>query len=99
MQKSNLEYDNIIEIYKDLVDSWGESGKRVVENAYAEYHPMNFNDFLNECSACGGNWGGMLLTGMKKLYPKTYEAIPEQMGYNAFALILNTLYLLGVTCE
>ena len=42
------------------------------------------------------NWGGMLLTGVRDLYPEIWEAIPEDMGVFAFASICNLLILLGV---
>ena len=57
---------------------------------------MSFKDFLNECSCCGGNWGGMLLTGIHELYPEVWDAIPDKMGVFAFRDICATLILLGV---
>lgn len=89
-------YDDINEIIHDTVAEWGNSGKRVIENAFSEHRKMNMNEFLDHCTACGGNWGGMLLSGMKEIYPKTYEAIPDDMGHHAFGLICNTLILCGV---
>ena len=60
------------------------------------------NEFLKDCTACGGDWGGMLLSGINKLRPQVYEAIPNQIGDNgmqAFAVICNILYLLKVKSE
>lgn len=57
---------------------------------------MAFKEFLSECTACGGDWGGMLLTGIKRLRPEIYDAIPERMGSSAFLCIVNLLILMGV---
>lgn len=42
---------------------------------------MTYDEFLNYCTACGGNWGGMLLTGIEKLFPDDYEEVYEH--YNS----------------
>lgn len=34
--------------------------------------------FFNQCTACGGNWGAMLLTGIKKVFPDSYDEVREQ---------------------
>lgn len=92
-----ITYEDIIEVQKCLVKNWEENGKAVIVACLHE-KPFNdtFKNFLSHCTACGGNWGGMLLTGIKALYPKVWEVIPEDMGVNAFSCICNTLILLGV---
>lgn len=60
---------------------------------------MSFEEFLSHCTACGGNWGGMLLTGIKKLFPHVWEAIPDNMGCFAWEGICTTLSLCGVKCN
>ncbi len=92
-----ITYDDIIEVQNCLVENWGEDGKNVIVACLHE-NPYNkpFKDFLSHCTACGGNWGGMLLSGIRALYPKVYEAIPDDMGVHAWACICNTLILLGV---
>ena len=57
---------------------------------------MTFKEFLTHCTACGGNWGGMLLTGIHELYPEVWDAIPNNMGWNPFSTICALLILLGV---
>ena len=57
---------------------------------------MEFDDFLNYCVACGGNWGGMLLSGIKELFPDVWELIPDDMGMFAFSVICDTLRLLNI---
>lgn len=37
--------------------------------------------FFNQCTACGGNWGAMLLTGIKEVFPDSYDEVREQ--YNS----------------
>lgn len=56
--------------------------------------PMKIDDFLNHCFLCGGNWGGMFLTGIKELYPKIYSLIPEKLGKNGNDAFVNICYLL-----
>jgi len=92
-----ITYEDIIECQKSLVDFWGEDGKNVIVACLHE-KPFNdsFKEFLKHCTACGGNWGGMLLTGVRELYPNVYDRIPDNMGIRAWACICNTLVLLGV---
>ena len=92
-----ITYDYIIEAQTKLVEFWGEDGKRVIETC-ARVNPYNkpVTDFLKECTACGGNWGGMLLTGIKKLYPEVWDCIPEDMGIMVWPAICYTLLLCGI---
>ncbi len=92
-------YEDIIEAQKCLVENWGEAGEKVIACALRE-RPFNasFDKFLSVCDACGGNWGGMILTGIKGLFPLVYEAIPFDMGPRAFTCLCNVLVLCGVEC-
>ena len=49
--------------------------------------PMTIDDFLKHCTACGGDWGRMLLTGIYKLYPEVYNAIPDALHGQAFVTL------------
>lgn len=96
-----LTYDEIKEAMDFLVEHWGENGKRVIEAIFNRNDPnldhgMSMKGFLESCTACGGNWGGMLLTGIKRLYPTVWEAIPDNMGDYAWPCICYTLLLCGV---
>lgn len=62
----------------------------------AQKTKMNFKDFLDLCTACGGNWGGMLLSGVRRLYPDVWDAIPEDMGVHVWGTICSLLIILGV---
>lgn len=92
-----IDYDVIMEAQKTLVDWWDEKGKEVIAEC-AKVTPFNsdFKHFLTYCTACGGNWGGMLLSGIRELYPNVWKAIPDNMGVHAFACICYTLILCGV---
>lgn len=83
-----------------IIAHWGEPGKTVVDLC-AKQTPFrgNCDQFLSHCTACGGNWGGMLLTGINALYPEVYEAIPDEMGSSAWACLVYVLQLLGVDTE
>lgn len=91
-----ITYSDITKTIHDIAEKWGEAGERVIECAFAEHKKISLDDFLSHCIACGGNWNGLFLTGMRELYPQTYEAIPEDMGVHAFALINGALLLCGV---
>ena len=74
---------------------WGD--EVAYEILIADKYPMTFEQFLSQhCYATGGNWGKMLLTGIEKLWPRVYDAIPEYMGSNCFETIVFTLYCLGI---
>ena len=92
-----ITYEMIQEAHAQIVEEWGEAGKRVIEEA-AKVTPFNSNSkqFLDHCTACGGNWGGMLLTGIRELYSAVWDAIPEDMGISPFACICSVLILCGV---
>ena len=86
--------------YADLIDLWGEEDARKVLVAAFTAVPTaeveTFDDFLKHCTACGGDWGQMLLTGIKALWPSVYDAIPDYMGVNVFSALLNVLILCDV---
>lgn len=80
-----------------ILIQWKEDGQKVLDAiARQNIKAMSGDEFLSHCTACGGNWGGMFLTGIKALYPEVYEAIPDQMGKNAFFVICAVLDLLQV---
>ena len=77
-----------------LTEEWGQT---CVEAIIAcEPIGMTFDEFLTHCTACGGNWGGMLLTGLHELRPQVWDAIPDHMGVYAWTCICNTLELCGI---
>lgn len=80
-----------------IVYNWGESVLTVIDRQNKK--PMLMKEFLDYCTACGGNWGGMLLTGIKELWPEVWEVIPDNMGSLAWPCLCTTLRLLGVDAE
>lgn len=83
-----------------IVAIWEDAGKKVLEAIdRQDTKAMTCDDFLFHCTACGGNWGGMLLSGVKALYPEVYEAIPDKMGTMAWQGICTVIELLGVNME
>lgn len=76
---------------------WGDNATNVLTAIdAADKTPMDMKEFLNHCTACGGNWGGMLLTGIKALYPDVYDAIPDDMGTFAWNAICTVCELLEI---
>ena len=92
-----ITYDMITKAQEQLVNAWGEDGKRVIEIC-ATTDPLNMvcGEFFGYCTACGGDWGGMLLSGLRELRPLVWDAIPEDMGCFAFTCICSVLILCGV---
>lgn len=83
-----------------IVAIWEDAGKQVLEAIDRQNtRAMTCDDFLLHCTACGGNWGGMLLSGVKALYPEVYEAIPNNMGKYAWQGICTVIELLNVDME
>ena len=51
-----INYKDIIDAQEMLVKHWGIHGEQVIaETVRAERKPMTFNQFLDNCTACGGN--------------------------------------------
>lgn len=88
-----------------LCREWGtEAAMKVIDMAIREpLDNMTMNDFVkNHCTARGGDWGQMILSGIRDLSPATYEAIPEKMGSNGvkvFSNLITLLYFLGVDAD
>lgn len=74
---------------KAIIENWGDDGNIVLQEISSSV-PFNgpIKDFLDHCTPCGGNWGGMLLTGIRELWPNVWNAIPENMGF----VLLNVLF-------
>ena len=68
---------------------------------------MPMKEFMNNCTACGGNWVAMLLSGIKRVFPEHYNFVVaevDKIGYGkggvpAFAYICNWLEEHGVVSE
>ena len=65
---------------------------------------MFMDEYLKYCTACGGNWGAMLLTGIKVLFPEEYTGVSEKYnsmgfgdgGFKAFEYVCEWLAQHGV---
>lgn len=53
---------------------------------------MTFEDFISHCTACGGNWTAMILTGIKDVVPDLYERMPDRSySFDEVCFIANHL--------
>ena len=92
-----ISYKDIIDAQEMRVKRWGVYGERVIaETVRAERKPMTLKQFLDNCTACGGHWGGMLLTGVDTLWHDVRDAIPDHMGVQAWGCLCSVLVLCGV---
>lgn len=88
----------VIEAVDWLRKNWEADAEKIIE-ATANIIPYDgtLGEFVKyECVTMGGNWGGMLLSGIKTVFPEVWDAIPDDMGINPFAGIMYTLILCGV---
>ena len=85
------------QIRQEIREQWGEQVLTACDNTYPL--KMTADDFLECCTACGGDWVGMLLSGIQNLYPEVYEAIPKQLGDYAWQCANDVLILLGIDME
>ena len=86
--------EHLIAARQDIEKHWGSEVLTVIDRQTV--HPMTLKEFLTHCTACGGNWGGMFLSGINDIWPEVYDAIPSWMGSFAFSCICSTMNLLGV---
>ena len=73
---------------------WGED---ILEVDRQTTRPMTMDEFMSHCVCCGGNWGAMFLSGIKKLYPEVYDAVPENLGFLAWNCVCILCTLLNIT--
>lgn len=92
--------ESITKAIETIYADWKDDGQAVVAACIitGPLH-MDMKDFLSECICCGGNWGGMLLSGVKRLRPEVWDAIPNDMGDRAWIDICCVLTLLDVVAE
>lgn len=96
---SSLSALELAELSEDqfIVACWKNNGIAVLNAINAQtITPMTNDEFMTYCDAMGGDWGGMLLTGIKALYPEVYDAIPNDMGHFAWRCICSIVTLLGI---
>lgn len=80
-----------------LLYAWKEQGAVVLDAIKAQkIIPMTIEVFLSHCYSCGGSWSAMFLTGINKLYPDVFNALPDDMGKYAWWCLHSVLSLLKV---
>ena len=78
-----------------LQERWGvDVASRVIYECDYVYFGGNCAEFLDHCTTCGGNWVGMYLTGIERLYPAVYAALPDKLGRNGVEALENLAYVL-----
>lgn len=95
---SSTEIDGFLsEARSEILKAWKDKGQIVIDEcSRVNRFNGNIKDFLEYCTPCGGNWAGWFLSGISKLYPSVYNAIPDDLGLNGFFTIMYTMMLLGV---
>ena len=80
-------------------ERWGEVADVVIAECHKVDFGDNFDAFLDHCLMQGGNWVGMILTGIKELFPDVYAALPDELGatgFESFENLICVLQLCGV---
>lgn len=57
---------------------------------------MTFDQFLEQCTSCGGNLSAMLMTGIKVVAPDVYEQMPQRSYDLASCPLLSVIYVMIV---
>ena len=53
---------------------------------------MKYQEFLQNCTPCGGNWSAMLFTGIKAVAPELWEELPDRsFEFDELVFIVNHL--------
>ena len=39
---------------------------------------MTLDTFMTHCTACGGNWTAMIMTGIAEVAPEVYDQMPDR---------------------
>lgn len=88
-------------IIEDMIrDDWGECAEAIIEACNrAEPASADFEAFIEECVDCGDAWGLTLLTGISKLFPEVYFAMPGYLGKETWGGLLPILALCGLEPE
>jgi hypothetical protein len=96
---SNLSAPQLADLSDDefILACWKTNGMAVLEAIDKQtIIPMTQDTFLTHCTACGGDWSTMLLSGVKALYPDVYNAIPDNLGMFAWRCICSIVALLNI---
>ena len=48
---------------------------------------MSGREFLNNCTAYGGNFAAMIMSGIRKCFPEQYDSMPSDKQYDMFELL------------
>lgn len=48
---------------------------------------MSGKEFLSNCTACGGNWSAMIMSGIRECFPERYDSMPNNKEYDLFELM------------
>lgn len=96
-----MTYEDIKEIYSDIIELWGEEdgGNIIVAIHTSPRVEMSFTEFFRDhCIACGGNWVSMVYSGIESIAPAVAAAIPDKITNPSkeFVTLHNIAYLLGV---
>lgn len=58
---------------------------------------MSYDEFLENCLACGGNWSNMILSGIRAIFPNVYDAMPDREY--SFIELIEIIEMCGVKIE
>lgn len=85
-------------MFKMITAHWDNSADVITVINNTPKTTMTLTEFLSHCTACGGNWGSMFLTGIKALWPTVYDVIPNDMGLCAWDCLCEVVNVMTNGC-
>ena len=80
-----------------LESVWKNDGLKIATEIYSlNPQGMSSEDFLKYCTVDKNSTLHTLLSGIQKLFPEVWAAIPEDMGYSAIRGVRSILNLLNI---
>lgn len=73
-----------VECFNDITDDCFRDLMKAT--AFSVLNELRENFIKKDCTACGGNWTAMILTGIKRRWPEYYESLPDR-SYTFFEVV------------
>lgn len=91
-----------------IISVWGQAGKNVLDIARNMNLGMKISDFQDCCDiprffspelTSAGEWFSIFMSGLKKVAPDIWDAIPSNPGAHGLDAICCVMTMIGITEE